>query len=1751
MAKFQPIAAQPQISTVTSSPIEAPKQADYPDVKLAQPRATPTISSSMLKTGSLNTSQLSRYGVRNLPGSIHTQSGVNAMLGWNQSNMARNLSFFPRAAATAVTEMGSFAARIFDFQNHYRDLGFGEEAPDYTNWASEMFKSFEDYVNDEATPVHYREDYYDKSFGQQILTSEFWGSEASQGAGFALGNLLPALAISYFTGGAGAGILETSFARLGKLAQLSRVPASVIKATKRAATLSKSGALGAYNTARKGKALVTGAQFRAVRYIPKEFIRDAGIMGYTALQTHSESVAEASFLGIDLREQFLEKLKNEDINPATNKPWTREEADNQITYAMKNHYRYNLGVLFISNYFINNMLFGTAKLKSHRWIQAIGGDEASKATKMLRSALTFTQSSAEAALVEGFWEEGSQTSGEMKFKELAMSGLLEDDGVFRVWNKAKQTFASDYASMFGTTEGKKAIFLGGMIGTTMGITGTYKEIKKYNEFYDVLSQARNKSIAVTLGQLSKRSLYKMVTDPNTGNKVYELDAKGDPIWDPYFVFLDEQQKQGLIAQKLKIEEIKRLNPKEGERIEREYIIPQMLINYAMNEDMLQALQIELDNEMGDLSAIIDGHYTKQELMDLAKEIHGYIKETDTIEDMFRSMPSIRDELKDAKSSVTVEEFVSQYMRSGYATYGIELRKVNAVKSYIEGIPNRTAKEEDELQEAIKSADELKAMLSSILQASPKQWLKAYITHKKDSTQAEALIQSYAYNSTFESEVKRNTPKNASPKQTQAILNFLTKHQYVVAHTNQSKAFQSEFKMKNLSGREIIVTPQLSASNDSILLIDVATGQPTEYSYNPETKQIKSNVTGEVLKGTLRLHRKAITIVRDNAKNAVLEAVTRITEELQNAISTGHITEEDSQQALDFLKKVAKTNYRIDTKNTIELLDMLDGITKSSQAMFLVINSLKDLYNEISPNFVKELSSKVQGVEDAIVNLKNSSYLTFSEFVDTLKYAYESAKQNGSMDSSWDSYIPVLDKLNNESIKIENAYNFSQAKLLGRINDLFRVFTSAILINPTQANELNLELAEIVQHLQNDSFADYLQPYYATSDLDVQVREQAKPTINEPKKAFRPALSERDILTDLRLAIGTKNTNALRLLASQYALLDYFRNFKSTSQRLPSTLITIDHFINGAILGKYGADAFNVLSQAIYFYYMPKDGKAKNISFNEFNAIIDEDEQTEILNQIRGDVKMIFIDHDAKNGTRFVDTVGNKTGHASFNLISAADMSAAFQNSVDTPIIHTSLLSKDKMKGYQNHGHFESRYIIEDNSPSQLGILSMEAVNETEEAKAIREQALADFYAEMDALYDATITALDNGPIQMRYEKSTSGVFNDDLKMQYHESNAPSVMSIIRAFNEDFNDVVNNHRVFIARANTIRFKGVEFRVTPGRAYFAIQGRLVPLFAKKVSSTDASQIFEVLDTWLKDPTAMSFNRVRNYIHATAALASRNKAIVDTKGYYVAIDSLADGRISIIYNYNGSDANELLINTNEEGRKTLAENKDGILLAFSNMIYNLKAIETINDSSFGMEPYNKIEVDGGKLKLTRRTYEEYRLDVLTTKFNAYIKLPTESTGKRLTVNPSVQYSSPVQLPKAQVSKFTNQPAADELKSYLDANPERLQELYEDAATIMDQALEKADAENADEYAEIVYYSEFAKEYYEDTNKSSMITLSASKAPFEFLNFTFSYFNQMREILTSQYTLPEQLNEIKLLMFEYAKDLDSNNSDLGTTKC
>lgn len=393
-------------------------------------------------------------------------------------------------------------------------------------WINALEKEKEWFSN-EAMPVYVKESVKNGNIFKNLTSVDFWATEGSDGIAFMAAAMAPGMAVK--------GIANAS--RAMKLAS---------KGSKSSGIISKS--LQSVDELTKLDNFAKSLNFAS----KSDMIN---VISATAINTMYEAGVETRGVGIAYDYKIEEK--QEDLN---NGQITQSEFDifkKGKHEAMRNTFLANSALLLLPNMVMNKAVMGEAVKGSNqlnRFYKESGKQITANSAKqgLKYEGMQFAKTFGQNLVLEGFIEEGGQMAIEKKFS-----------------GESNKSWAETYLDIISSTEGQKAIALGGILGTGLYTVGRYRPKYKKNEDtgkYERTSNVKEeKKHTQNLIDAMNNSL--PILD-NFGTGLYktdeegtvQLDEGGYPIYDNKKIAeigdnLQVTQEAHLELSKLRIQEV--------------------------------------------------------------------------------------------------------------------------------------------------------------------------------------------------------------------------------------------------------------------------------------------------------------------------------------------------------------------------------------------------------------------------------------------------------------------------------------------------------------------------------------------------------------------------------------------------------------------------------------------------------------------------------------------------------------------------------------------------------------------------------------------------------------------------------------------------------------------------------------------------------------------------------------------------------------------------------------------------------------------------------------------------------------------------------------------------------------------------------------------------------------------------------------------------------------------------------------------
>jgi len=396
---------------------------------------------------------------------------INENRAQSQSNLAKIGAGIGRIGTKAVSEIAKIPGVVGGIaMAPFAEEGKGWETAFDNQWIKTISQLNED-VNTELLPVYVKKAVSEGNLWDNISSIDFWATEGADGIGFIASMLAPGAALKSLN--LGHKILGTTAKGLSMI---------------------------------NGEAKLAGAVKTLEGLGITANSIDLGAM--TMANTLIESAAESGSAMNSFQKDLDKKLASGEINQVQ-----YEQLLTQKGKLGRDIFVSNLAILLIPNAIQTKMIWGKGM-----------GSQLVKDTPSLMAKIGNRGKNVLGALgSEGFLEEGTQSTVETMFTDKAKRGELTDN-MLQDFNVSE--LVSSYIDTLNTTDGQKAIFLGGILGGGMSsYQGAKSDIATRKESQDILSLAEEK--VGIFNRINETDTYKR--DEN-GDIVY--NSNNQPQYDP-------------------------------------------------------------------------------------------------------------------------------------------------------------------------------------------------------------------------------------------------------------------------------------------------------------------------------------------------------------------------------------------------------------------------------------------------------------------------------------------------------------------------------------------------------------------------------------------------------------------------------------------------------------------------------------------------------------------------------------------------------------------------------------------------------------------------------------------------------------------------------------------------------------------------------------------------------------------------------------------------------------------------------------------------------------------------------------------------------------------------------------------------------------------------------------------------------------------------------------------------------------------
>lgn len=495
-----------------------------------------------------NATSTSLLGVNTGYGESKYDKGINWATDIDKSDVRNSINDYRSDAQSGLTQLGTGLARagvkaVTEIAKLPGVIGgiamspFVKEGEGYDTAFNNAWIRAIDGVNEQIKedilPVYVKKSVQEGSFMDNITSTGFWATEGADGLGFMLGMMAPGAIISKL--GMGAKLLggARKAAQLLGMAEKTEAAVGMLKAAGMTGKAIDVGTGAIFNTIAESGSEAAGVGQDLDGKKP-EFIKQHVAKRLQELNPNGIPEMIQAPMQLIQNPDGTQSMHSAGLIPNPEFEKIREQAyalaeddfKEQRALAMRDTFKSNLAVLIIPNLLMSKALFGKAESKLVKEVEKTGlkalGQRGGKVLERYGKAFAS----------EGFLEEASQTTAQNMFTQKAMRNELkrgdEADGGFITGGLQDFTIgeATDaYLDTVASTEGAKAIFLGGMMGAPlMSHQGRKEDVRNRKETNDILDNI-DTSVS-SFNTIFENDIYRR--DPNDKEKfLYKKDNNGN------------------------------------------------------------------------------------------------------------------------------------------------------------------------------------------------------------------------------------------------------------------------------------------------------------------------------------------------------------------------------------------------------------------------------------------------------------------------------------------------------------------------------------------------------------------------------------------------------------------------------------------------------------------------------------------------------------------------------------------------------------------------------------------------------------------------------------------------------------------------------------------------------------------------------------------------------------------------------------------------------------------------------------------------------------------------------------------------------------------------------------------------------------------------------------------------------------------------------------------------------------------------
>jgi len=472
---------------------------------------------------------------------LEAEDPYNELRASNQSGIEQLGLGLVRAGSKAAQEVsklpGVIAGAIQATAENTQDLISGKDEHSFIDttfnngWIKAMDQIGEK-INKDYLPVYTKKAVETGDLWDNISSTSFWATDGADGLGFIIGMMAPGAAFEL------AGLGSKLIGAASNSAKLAKYTSMAGKAEEGVSALKFMGITGRNidsglavmgNTLFEAGAEAKSAGDNLERRKPEFIARRTAEIKNELLRSNPSNEPEYIQGPMEMVQNpdGTQSMASSGLIPNPNYKTiderAAEQAENEFkeqrALAMRNTFVSNVGILLGPNAMMHKAIWGKAAQRFERSAEEGFKGIAKRAGKSAGRV-------GKAFGAEGFWEEGSQTTVENMYVNKALNNQLGkkdnrsylDQGISMVGD-----FAKEYANTLATTEGQKAIFLGGALGGPMMSYQGRKEDVRNREYTNKVLDGIDSSIT-NFNTIFDNDIYQKNED---GSFKYKTDANGN------------------------------------------------------------------------------------------------------------------------------------------------------------------------------------------------------------------------------------------------------------------------------------------------------------------------------------------------------------------------------------------------------------------------------------------------------------------------------------------------------------------------------------------------------------------------------------------------------------------------------------------------------------------------------------------------------------------------------------------------------------------------------------------------------------------------------------------------------------------------------------------------------------------------------------------------------------------------------------------------------------------------------------------------------------------------------------------------------------------------------------------------------------------------------------------------------------------------------------------------------------------------